>query len=198
MNYSSDIELAKDFTKGDQRAFEAVFRRFYHQLRIFAAAIVKDEQEAEDIVTETMIKLWKLHKNFDNLKDIRAFLYITVRNHSFNFLKSKKVKDKHFQDPAFLQQGETEGFVLEWIVEMEIFEMICREIDSLPPQRRTVLSLALFGNMTNKEIAEKMQLSINTIEATKSRAVQQIREIIFKKKLSALLLIACGSNWCLN
>lgn len=194
MNHLSDIELVKEFTQGDQRAFEAVFRRFYHQLRVFATAIVKDKMEAEDIVADSMMKLWNIHKNFDSLVDIRAFLYITVRNASFNFLKHEKVRNKYFDEAAFLQKGETEGFVLEWMVEMELFELVCREIDSLSPQRREVVALAVFENMSNLEIAERLHLSVNTIKATKTRGFQQLKEVIFKKKLSALLFIFFISN----
>jgi RNA polymerase sigma-70 factor (family 1) len=189
VTYQSDIELAEDFKKGDQRAFKEVFGRFYRPLLLFAISIVHNEQEAEDIVAGTMTKLWKIHQNFDSLVNIRAFLYITVRNQCFNFLEREKVKSRYTTEAKYLQQGESEKFVLEWMVEMELLEMIRREIDGLSPQRRMVLTLSFFENMSNREIADKMQLSVNTIEATKTRAIQQLKIIIFKKKLFAVLLL---------
>lgn len=194
MVYQSDIQLAEDFNKGDQRAFQAVFDRFYRQLLHFATSIVHDEEEAKDIVSGTMTKLWKLHKNFSTLVNIRAFLYITVRNQSFNYLKSEKVKNKYTKEAKYLKQGENEPFLLHWMVELEILETIRREIDFLSPQRRMVLTLFYFEHLSLNEIAEKMGLSRNTVNATKSQAIRQLRTLIFKKKLLEVLLMFV----CLN
>jgi len=179
-------KLMSHFRKGDERAFEKVFDQFYRPLTLFAQAMIQNQGEAEDIAVTTMSKLWKIHQNFDTITNVRAFLYITVRNQCLNFLTKEKRDIRDEKLLKYFIKDDSEEYVLSRMVRQEVFEQIRNEINSLSPQRRQVIIMSFFQNMTAQEIAEKMNLSLNTIRATKAGGIRQLRELLIKKKMLAL------------
>ena len=93
MAYSIDQQTMLLFQQGDEKAFELVFRAYYTQLVVFTTKITGSQDEAEDIVTEVFLALFKRCNLFDSEPNIRAFLYVSARNRCLNYLKSKKRHD---------------------------------------------------------------------------------------------------------
>src|SRR5687767_5022335 len=79
MKETDIIYIIEDFKKGSTRALNYIYNLFYNPLCYFAGQLVSKE-EAEDIVTDTFVKLWLKHEDFHSLQGIKAFLYIAVRN----------------------------------------------------------------------------------------------------------------------
>lgn len=188
MRYQSDIELINGFKDGDQKAFQEVFERFYRPIMLFAYQIIKNKSEAEDIAVSTMGKLWRIHQNFDSILNVKAFLYITVRNQCFNYLKKVKKDDKAAGELENLTGGK-DDFVLSRMIQQEFFEQLRNEINSLSPQRREVMVMSFYHKMSAGEIAAKMNLSVNTIRNTKAQGIEQLRKLLIRKRILAFLLV---------
>jgi RNA polymerase sigma-70 factor (family 1) len=184
-------ELARQFSSGDHKAFKAIFNEHYRALWHFANLLIRDRWEADDIVVESFLKLWKLRANFDSTQNIRAFLYITVRNSCFNYLKRVKVRQYSHKELLYLN-GESTDVDLEQIadckiIESEVLREIILEIKSLPPQMKKIFELIFLKGLSTEEISKQLKLSHATIRVQKAKAVRKLKLALAKKLLSSSL-----------
>src|SRR5262245_9049001 len=107
------------FRSGDPRALQVIFKQFYGPLCLFAERMLRDRPVAEDIVGETMVKLWNRHTDFENIQNVKAFLYITTRNACLNMLKQMQRESLSKKQLAYLTQDK-EGYVLNDIIRVEV------------------------------------------------------------------------------
>lgn len=118
----SDAEfLAAEFRRGKPKAFEMVFDKHYAALCYFANSFVGDWDESEDIVAAVFIKLWELKDSFPNLRAVKSFLYVSVKNACLNHIRRGRII-RVYQNgvlPA-LQQEEQDDHVLGKIFEAEV------------------------------------------------------------------------------
>ena len=75
------------FRAGSLDDFQCVYELYYDTMYVFAYNLIHNEAEAQDMTTETFIKLWRLHANFESLNNIKAFLYVTNRNACLDALR---------------------------------------------------------------------------------------------------------------
>lgn len=180
-------KFARLFSAGGHDALDAVFKEYYRPLWNFANSLIHDRWEAEDIVVETFLKLWKLRSNFDTDQNIKAFLYITVRNACLNYLKHVDVK-RHSHKELLYLNGESadediEDIVNCKIIESEILREIIREIKELPPKMKVIFELIFMHGLSTAEISRKLKLSDATIRGQKAKALKEIRLALAKKRL---------------
>jgi RNA polymerase sigma-19 factor, ECF subfamily len=142
---------------------------------------IDDKQIAEDIVTETFLKLWERQSNFNSPQSAKSFLYISTRNACFNYLEQAKYHGRVKEVLLHILDVYEEPVDKE-ITRNEVIRMIFHLINELPKQCRKVLLLSYLKGMTNQQIADKMNLSINTVRNHKVRAMRMVR-----KKLKTLL-----------
>src|SRR5882724_5737415 len=99
-------ERMHEFRSGDEKTFSLVFNYFYPQLFHFALHYVKDRAEAEDQASEALYKLWERRENFKTSGNIKAFLFITLRNACLNLLKGQKNAARQFDKWKYLFSSE--------------------------------------------------------------------------------------------
>lgn len=185
-------QIIAAFKQRDASAFAYLFKQYYHALCAFADKLVNDRQEAEDIVQDQLMKLWRKHADFDSLASIKSFLYISTRNACFNFLKHSKHVSAAQKELLYLTDSK-ELEVVHMMIHSEMLREVVKEIDVLPKAARRVFELSFFNGLDSKEIARELGLSIQTVYNEKARALQFIRTALLKKKLlfafSHLLLL---------
>src|SRR3954469_21136133 len=86
----TEREIIEGLKGNQQLAFDRVFDEYFPQLQFFATRVTRDVEEARDIVNQVFVSLWKLRARFETLVNIKAFLYITTRNHCFNYLRHRQ------------------------------------------------------------------------------------------------------------
>lgn len=161
-----------DFQIIDEKTFHEVFDLLHDRLCFFAYELMGDQTGVEDIVQEAFVKLWQKRSDFDNLRSVKSFLYVVVKNQCFNILKHEKlVKRKG----AVLSAERWDEIEQEAVIESEVLENLFRAIKALPEGCRSVLQLGYFRKMKNQEIAEYLEISINTVKTQKKRALQLLR-----------------------
>jgi RNA polymerase sigma-70 factor (family 1) len=170
-------ELRKDKT----RAFEKIFSQFYGSVTFFASQLIGNEEAAKDLVSEVFVQFWKRRKEFDSLRGIKTFLYISARNACFNHMRRKKVSNTHRKVyyHEFLLDEMFHDNIMERLFESEILREMHRVIEALPGQARRVMRLTLEG-LTTQEIALKLHLKAQTVRNTRNRAIDAMRKR-FKK-----------------
>lgn len=166
-------EGQKKLSTGGTKFFEQLFKSEYAKLCYYASQIVKDSHAAEDIVQNAFIKIWGKEADFSNEMACKGFLYTTIRNAALNFIRHKKVEDKYLEAQEINPVEETK--ILNSIIRAEVVGEIFRALESLPEGCKKVFKMSYLEELKNQEIADKLQLSINTVKTQKARAVQLLR-----------------------
>ena len=196
-----DNDIIDSLRKGDPDALQTLLKHYYSALCLFAERLLGDSAAAEDIVGESFIKLWNKRNDFETAQNIKAFLYITVRNACLNYLKRLKRDSLRQKQLAYLT-NEKEEFVLNEMIRAEVLREIMLGINNLPEQCGKVLQLAYFSGLRNQQIAKLMNISVHTVKNQKARAIQLLKLRLKDSDLMALLLLgsllAIISDSCQN
>lgn len=168
-----DNKLLKQIRRGDKKAFRAIFDLYFNALAAFGYKYVQDQQAVEDMVQEVFISFWEGRQNFDHPGAIKAFLYTSVRNKCLNHLKHLSVRRKH--EDALVYRLESDQYFESHVIEEETFNQLFSEIRNLPASSREIMLLALNG-LKNQEIADELQISINTVKTQKKIAYSKIKD----------------------
>jgi RNA polymerase sigma-70 factor (ECF subfamily) len=103
-----DEQIALRLSKRDEAAFEQVFKTHYKNLHAYAFTILRDEDEAEEMVQQVFFKLWERSEHLSFSGSIAAYLYRAVHNESLNFIKHQKVKADHQMHVAYSMKNRSE------------------------------------------------------------------------------------------
>src|SRR5258706_13598450 len=117
------------FRKGDREEFKRVYDSCYDGLYIFAYNLIRKETEAQDITTETFIKLWRLKENFESLNNIRAFLYVTSRNASIDYLRYLQKQRTVHKELLYLEEAGRD--MKNEMISAEVLGELSQKIKSL-------------------------------------------------------------------
>ena len=188
----ADSELMERFRQGDHLAFREVFDLYYQRLCFFAYRMIQNTDQAEDVVADTMTKLWNRHQNFESIMNVQSFLFLTTRNACLNLLKSDLYRAEREKQLLRLLQNENEDDQATRIIKQDLLKSIYDQIELLPEKQKTAFKLYYFEDMSINEIAEKLDLSPQTIKANKFLAVEKLRKIFSPKKglISTVLVIS--------
>ena len=166
-----DEQIASLLSKKDEAAFEQVFKTHYKNLHSYAFTMLKDEDEAEEMVQQVFFKLWERSEHLSFSGPIAAYLYRAVHNESLNFLKHQKVKAGHRLHVAYSMKNKTEHGQGKMMTK-ELENKFREALNELPEQCRTVFQLSRFEDMKYREIADKLDISVKTVENHMGKALK--------------------------
>lgn len=178
--------------RGDDKALAKIYDLYYGPLYYFIQRIIDNTGEAEEIAADSFMKFWKRKENFENLQNIKSFLYTTARNACFDLLRSKKNFHKHQLD-YFLLQPDDENATLDEI-KSEVFKKILKQAESLPPQCKRIFQLSYLDELKNTEIAEKLGITLQTVKNRKSEALKLLKLVMTKQELQLPVIISLLST----
>lgn len=184
-NELSDGELTILLTKGDHSAFTEIFNRYSAVLYSHAYNKLRNESDARDVVQEMFINLWARREKLDGANNLSGYLYTAVRNSIFNLIKHQKVTAAYAEN--FSKINEQSGIITDHLIrEKQFAAMIEAEIANLPPRMREVFELRRKENLSNKQIAERLNLAESTVADQMKKALRILRVRI------GLILIIIG------
>jgi RNA polymerase sigma-70 factor (family 1) len=170
------------------KSFTAAYHSLYAPTYYFARRFVSPE-EAADLVAEAFCKLWKRPGDFSNLPRLKVFLQIMVRNASIDAIRHDQTR-KNFQAEARYLQGENAGAEpMEEFLRAELLKQIHEAIEKLPSRCKEIFKLHWLEGLKNQDIADKLQVSVNTVINQKVRALSKLR-IAFKDHPFVAVLMA--------
>lgn len=175
----------EDIKNGDIKAFEALFQEFYPSMCIVATKFIADETAAEDIVQEAFIKLWEKRNAYQDIPSLKTFLYVSVKNLCFNHIRDRKVTIDYTSPEAEKQ----EAIFKDLLIEEEAYRIIEDAVNALPPQSARIVKMYLDGKQ-NKEIAEILNISVNSVKTLKYNALNSLRTILKDYFYVLLLFLA--------
>ncbi len=187
MNTEDQI-LIEELISGKEAAFDELFRKYYRRLVYFSLNVVKNKDSAEEVVQDLFVNFWEKKDKLLLKVSLKAYLYRAVYNNSIQYYK-KQQRFVH-NDVALL--GELPDDYHDILEQSEAEERIYQTIEQLPEKCKEIFKLKRFDELKNREIAEKLKISIKTVETQMTRALKYLT-----KNLGDLILIVISlfSNW---
>ena len=175
MNRQADHILFDQIKKGDEKAFEALFRAHYPFLCHYAAMLLKDASAAEEIVQELFVRLWERREDTSIDTSVKNYLYRAVKNHCINYVRHSKIKEEYLRG---VQSDQNDFSYEESESQNELMQKIEESIASLPEKRREIFRLSRQEGLKYREIAARLNVSIKTVETQMGYAIKSLRELL--------------------
>lgn len=179
----SDIELTELLKNGDAAAYTVIYNRYFDSLYIHAYRRLNNKEEAQDIIHELFTQLWTKRESITIKSNLSNYLYSAVRNKILDLISHQQVESKYI---GSLQNYMTYGACItdHSIREKQLAALIEKGIADLPPKMKEVFELSRKEKLSHKEIAEKLNLSEETVKKQVSNALK-----ILRVKLGTMLFI---------
>lgn len=171
----SDSDIVRAIRQGQESAFEQLFRTYYERLCRYADTLLKDADEAEEMVQTVFLTIWEKRADLDITTSFKSYLYRAVHNHCLNRIKHYGVRQNHREYSLYVQADGYDS-VTEAIQASELEERIERAVSKLPEQCQVVFRMSRFEEMKYQEIADQLGLSVKTIENQIGKALRIMRQ----------------------
>ncbi len=170
--YADDILL--DLLKEDNReAFDVIYMRYWERLYFYLVKAIRDAAEAEDILQEIFVSLWKRRSNLQNVDSLYTYLYSCVRYGGFRYIR-QEIKRNHFRKSWSLLFTDADDLFEQQLAANELSLLINHEIDKLPLKMKQVFLLSRTEDLSHKEIAHKLNISDKTVKKQISNALKYL------------------------
>lgn len=161
--------------KGDKGAFEKVFKLYYQPLCNYACSMLKDLDEAEEVVQNMFVNLWNKREQLQISSSLKSYLYRAVHNDCLNRIKHVKMKMSYADDYKNTATVGTDSSA-KLLDAKELSRQIQEAIDELPQQCGLVFKMNRFDNLKYAEIAKELDISVKTVENHMGKALKILRE----------------------
>ncbi len=170
-----------------EQSFELLFRSHFREMCLLSVRFVKDMETAREIVQESFVQLWEKREVIDTTKSVKAYISTAVRNRSLNWLRDNKKFDAGLlgMEKLLPEEAHDPG---DPVVAGEIRKRIARATDTLPEKCREIWILNRNQNLKYQEIADRLGISVKTVETQMSKALQHMRDHL-KEFLTVLLIL---------
>ena len=173
MNYS-DSEVIEGIKRGNLKIFEQLFRAYYKQLCDFANKYLQSTDSAEEVVQDIFYTIWKKRTEINIRTSLKSYLYTSVKNnclqqirvHNLD-LKYESYYKAHYSDESIDPASELRA--------KELNERITKALNTLPEKCRQIFEMSRNDGLKYHEIANKLSISIKTVEANMGKALKHFR-----------------------
>lgn len=189
MDLNQDKELFLKLKDGDEQAFKVLFEKYYSSMCLFARQYLKDHELAEESVQDMFVRIWERRQALNIETSVKHYLFRSVRNHCLNQIQHEKIKLQYAS--KVLDAASHEIDPEQYYIEVDLLKRIETSINSLPPKRKEIFRLSREQGLKYKEIAEKLNISVKTVEAQMGLALKYLRDELkeYSNHTLTLLLI---------
>ena len=166
----TDQELVNGLIDGDEYAFQCIYERYAKALYRSAYQLLKDKELCEDLLQELFINLWIKRESL-HISSLKPYLYVSMKNQVLMAIRSKR----RFLDEELLLELKAPEATEDYIHTKELQETLKKEIDLLPKRCKEIFSLSRIDQLSNREIAERLQISIKTVENQMTIALRAMK-----------------------
>jgi RNA polymerase sigma-70 factor, ECF subfamily len=174
MNQKPDAELIAAIQNGDIRSFEELVRRYQQPLFLFAARILRNDQDAQDVVSEALFNIYRHIDAIDKTRKISTYIFAVTKNSAFSVLRAKKYA-LPLDEAAEVADAEN---IYEHLIRKEDAVKINQAINILPEKYRKVIRLYYFEDLAYEEIARICDMPVNTVRTLLRRAKAKLKPLL--------------------
>jgi RNA polymerase sigma-70 factor (ECF subfamily) len=170
-----ETDTVKKLSFKDLRSFEVLFRQYYQMLCSYAFRFVNDTDTAEEIVQDLFYKLWEKRDELQINTSVKSYLFSAVHNRCLKYIEHRNVETK-YKNYYLLHESEIDNETQNASDIQELQGIIDKTLDSLPDKCSRVFKLSRFEGLKYHEIAEKLSISVKTVEANMGKALKMLRK----------------------
>ncbi|TVQ13692.1 MAG: RNA polymerase sigma-70 factor [Bacteroidetes bacterium] len=186
---SEKIHHIEGLRNGDRNIFEEIFNTWYEPLCRYCIIRVGNQEEAEEIVQDIFVKLWVKREELNITTSLKSYLYRMALNKIINHQEHLKVRLSH-REHEMAKSNSSDAYGSD-IHQKEIQSLVAAGIEDMPPKRRKVYEYSRNEGLSYADIAKEMDISVKTVEAHLSAALEHLRKYL-KDYLVPLLLLSIG------
>lgn len=192
---SIDKTLLDGLRSGDENAYKSIFQAWYEPLCAFAIGLVRDSFQAENIVDDAFFHLWEIRGGLEIHSSLKSYLFASVRNRCLNYLASSvrrkyaDMTDEEYDMVLNSLSAISKDDIYGRLFEDELRECLMKELGGMSSQCREVFVKSRFEGLTYNEIAQQMNISVNTVKYHLKNALSVLRSGLGKYFLAILMII---------
>lgn len=192
-NLAAGMKFISNAKSDDELAFELLFRKYYLRLCGFANKFIANAAESEEIVQDVFLNIWNKRDQLNLKSEIKPYLFKSVQNLCYNFLEHRKVADNYYAVIELVYKNQAEEFnTYESVLYNEFQTKSEAAIESLPDQCKKIFRMSREEGLKYIEIAEKLGISVKTVETQMSRALSKLK--VELKDYLAVLIVSLFLN----
>jgi RNA polymerase sigma-70 factor, ECF subfamily len=172
-----EANIIRRIRQGDIREFETLFRSSYASLVRYAKTIIRDHDTAEEIVQEFFFRLWQDKEKLNITSSLNGYLFKSVHNRCLHFIEHQKVVEKH-ESEVISTINEYSEPVTDTIYYNELQARVSKVLERLPERCSRIFSMNRFEGLKYSEIAEKLSVSVKTVEVNMGKALKEFRKAL--------------------
>lgn len=180
--YTSDMNdeiLFVRVGRGEVEAFTTIYNKYHKLLYVLAYRYLMDKAMAEDAVQHVFTRFWEFRSELSVSISLRNYLITMTKNHILNVIRNENnAIAKNYEIAQ--NTPEYEDTLVENLEKKELMSLFYEALDKLPPQKREICLMKVREELTNQEIADRLQLSVNTIKTHYSEALKLLRVHLHK------------------
>jgi RNA polymerase sigma-70 factor (ECF subfamily) len=171
--FNIEEELVRQFISGSEKACELIFHRTKGKLKGFLVKVLPKDEDVESVMQDVYLKLWSTREFIQPDRNFETYLFAITRNLVIDLMRKRLHKQRYLEDLYLkLKEGQGNSLDTSHIVEYsELEKRIIELIDQLPEKRREIFKLNRLEGLTYKEIAEKLNISENTVDSQMRKAL---------------------------
>ena len=168
----SEEELLDKLSGGDQKAFDEIYKRHWSSMYRAGRRILKDHDAVMDVLQEVFIWIWKNHEQL-SIRSLKPYLHAAVKFKVANYIRDGKIRSSLFEE---IENIEEPGALSENSLEVkELQQVIADFTKTLPEKCRQVFLMSRQDQLSNKEIAKELGISVKTVENQMTTALKKLR-----------------------
>ena len=167
-------DIAQKIKNGDFEAFEHLFKSHYPILKNFALKYMKNTELAEEMVQEVFFNLWAKHSEIYITSSIKAYLFKSTYNCCLQYFKKQEHKSK-YESYVLKENVNYQPDPSDELRAKEVLQLVDKALKTLPERCRKIFRLNRFDGLKYQEIADRLSISIKTVEANMGKALKHLR-----------------------
>lgn len=186
MTIQEEKHLISRLKTGDKEAFKQLFECYYPLFLGFARRMLRDNYVADDIIQNVFMRIWSMRERLDEERGLRNYLLVAVRNEIYYHLRSELRKRHEEIDSDYAYTAINPDHEID---AREMNRSISSIIASMPERRREIFNMSRHQRLSNAEIAERLGISIRTVEKHIENALSDIRKSLPVSIIALILSI---------
>lgn len=178
-------QIQSGISQGNEQSLAALYKLFSKRLIHFARVVTRSGDVAEEVVEDVFVKLWSNRDKIMEIDNLTVYLYVAVKNRSLNSIsqKARELIQAPFDD-LDIEVGDMTADPYNLLVTSEMMQKMQQAVESLPPRCKMIFKLVREDGLKYKEVADILNISVNTIDVQMAIAIKKICTMLEIKRIS--------------
>jgi RNA polymerase sigma-70 factor (ECF subfamily) len=180
---------------GNEQCLAELYKLFSKRLHHFARVITRSPEIAEEIVEDVFVKLWSNRHRINEVENLTVYLYVAVKNRALNAISKKATELIRAPfDDLDIETGQVASDPYNLLVTAEMMKRMHQAVDNLPPRCKMIFKLVREDGLKHREVAEILNLSLNTVDVQMAIAIKKICEELQVNRANKSVIVSRESR----